>query len=453
MPEEWTSYGLDLHLAPAEGGRRAGLERSLREAILSGRLAAGTKLPSTRALARDLGLARGTVVEAYAQLAVEGYLVTRPGAAARVGEAPATFARAGDVSDPRRPPRHDLRVGSPDVSAFPRDAWLKAMRSALRETPDYALAASDPRGEPRLRAALAEQLGRARGVVAAPDRVLVCSGFSQGFSLLCRALHARGATRIGIEDPCPPYYPEIARNAGLEVVPVAVDDEGAVPPGKPLDAVLVTPAHQFPLGATMSPSRRAALLEWARATGALVVEDDYDGEFRYDRNPVGALQGLDPSRVAYAGTASKTLAPALRLGWLVLPPDLVEATTTLKELDDRHAPVLEQVALAALIEAGGFDRQVRRMRARYRCRRDALIEMLGDRPALGIAAGLHAVVPVDDLAGVLERAAERSLALSTLDEFGSGQPALVVGYGTPPEHGYAAALEALREALGPPTSA
>ena len=447
MLEEWTSSGLDLHVALADGGRRTGLERALREAILSGRLAAGSKLPSTRALARDLGLARGTVVEAYAQLAVEGYVVTRPGAAARVGEAPATFARAGDVADARRPPRHDLRVGSPDVSAFPRDAWLRAMRTALRETPDFALAASDPRGEPRLRAALAEQLGRARGVVAAPDRVLVCSGFSQGFSLLCRALHGQGGRRIGIEDPCPPYYPEIARNAGLEVVPVAVDEEGAVPPARSLEAVLVTPAHQFPLGATMSPGRRADWLEWARASGALVVEDDYDGEFRYDRNPVGALQGLDPSSVAYAGTASKTLAPALRLGWLVLPPDLVLAVTTLKELDDRHAPVLDQVALAALIESGGFDRQVRRMRSRYRRRRDALLEALGERRALGIAAGLHAVVPVEDLPAVLARAGERSLALSTLDEFGSGEPALVVGYGTPPEHGYAAALDALRAVL------
>ncbi len=451
MPEEWTSSGLDLHVAIAgDGGRRAGLERALREAILSGRLATGTKLPSTRVLAHDLGLARGTVVEAYEQLAVEGYLVTRPGAAARVGQAPATFARERDEVGARRPPRHDLRVGRPDVSAFPRDAWLRAMRTALRETPDYALADSDPRGEPRLRVALAEQLGRARGVVATPDRVLVCSGFSQGFSLLCRGLAARGAQQIGIEDPCPPYYPEIAENAGLEVVPMEVDDEGALPPSEPLDAVLVTPAHQFPLGATMSPRRRADLLAWARAAEALVIEDDYDGEFRYDRNPVGALQGLDPSRVAYAGTASKTLAPALRLGWLVLPPALTQPVTTLKELDDRHAPVLDQVALAALIEAGGFDRQVRRMRGRYRRRRDALIEVLDGRPALGVAAGLHVVVPVADQRAVLAAAAERSLALSTLDEFGAGEPALVIGYGTPPEHGYAAALEALRAALEAP---
>ena len=451
MPEEWTSSGLDLHVPLGDGGgRRAALERALREAILSGRLPAGTKLPSTRALARDLGLARGTVVEAYEQLAVEGYLVTRPGAAARVGQAPAAFAGAGDADDPRRPPRHDLRVGSPDVSAFPREAWLRALRAALRETPDFALAASDPRGEPRLRLALAAQLGRARGVVAAPDRLLVCSGFSQGFSLLCRALVDRGARRIGLEDPGVPDHPEIARRSGLEVVGLAVDEQGARPPDQALDAVLVTPAHQFPLGATMSAARRAEMLAWARATGALVVEDDYDGEFRYDRNPVGALQGLDPSQVAYAGTASKTLAPALRLGWLVLPPPLVEPVTALKELDDRHAPVLDQIALAALIEAGGFDRQVRRMRARYRRRRDALVATLGERRALGVAAGLHAVVPVEDQPAILAAAAERSLALSTLDDFrhaGAGEPALVVGYGTPPEHGYAAALSALAEVL------
>ena len=443
--------GLDLHVAMSgDGPRRVALERALREAILSGRLAQDERLPSTRALASDLGLARGTVVEAYAQLAVEGYLVTRAGAAARVGQAPAAFARVDDRADPRRPPRHDLRVGSPDVAAFPREAWLRAMRTALRETPDFALATSDPQGEPRLRAALAAQLGRARGVAVTPDRVLVCSGFSQGFSLLCRALHDRGVRRIGLEDPCVPDYPAIAVKSGLEVVPLAVDGEGAVPPGGDLGAVLVTPAHQFPLGATMSPSRRAALLEWARARGALVIEDDYDGEFRYDRSPVGALQGLDPAHVAYAGTASKTLAPGLRLGWLVLPPSLVAPVTTIKELDDRHAPVLDQIALAALIESGGFDRQVRRMRSRYRRRRDALVAALREHRVLGIAAGLHAVVPVDAVEPVLAAAAERSLALSSLDDFrhsGTGDPALVIGYATPPGHAYDAALQALREAL------
>jgi GntR family transcriptional regulator/MocR family aminotransferase len=325
------------------------------------------------------------------------------------------------------------------------------MRTALRETPDFALATSDPRGEPRLRAALAGQLGRARGVVAAPDRVLVCSGFSQGFSLLCRVLRAGGARSIGLEDPCIPDYPAIARAAGLAVVPVGVDAEGAVPPAQALDAVLVTPAHQFPLGATMSPARRAALLEWARDAGAIVIEDDYDGEFRYDRSPVGALQGLDPGTVAYAGTASKTLAPGLRLGWLVLPPALAEPVAEMKELDDRHAPVLDQIALAALIEAGDFDRQVRRMRTRYRRRRDDLLRMLGEHRATGIAAGLHAVVPVADVAAVLAEADRRSLALSSLERFhhtpGEHPQALVVGYATPPDHGYAAALEALRAAL------
>jgi GntR family transcriptional regulator/MocR family aminotransferase len=448
VQDNWTSWGTDLHVAlTGEGGRRAGLERALREAILGGRLAPGARLPSTRALANDLGLARGTVVEAYEQLAVEGYLVTRPGAAARVGQAPAAFERPDERSDPRRPPRHDLRVGSPDVSAFPREAWLKAMRTALRETPDFALATSDPRGEPRLRAALAEQLGRARGVVANPDRVLVCSGFSQGFSLLCRVLRAGGAQHIGLEDPCIPDYPAIARAAGLEVHPLGVDGEGALPPDRDLDAVLVTPAHQFPLGATMSPARRAALLEWARDAQAVVIEDDYDGEFRYDRSPVGALQGLDPGTVAYAGTASKTLAPGLRLGWLVLPPALAGPVAEMKELDDRHAPVLDQIALAALIEAGDFDRQVRRMRARYRRRRDDLVRMLGEHRATGIAAGLHAVVPVADAESTLARAERHSLALSSLTRFhhtpGDHAEALVVGYATPPDHGYAAALEAL----------
>ena len=470
MSESWAS-SVDLHLSLEPGhGRRAALESALRAAIRDGRLVPGARVPSSRALAHDVGLARNTVAEAYGQLAAEGYLSARQGAptrvAGRVGAGaqaaprsrvaapPGSAAppRGGGRSPPRRPAapfprdvvvRHDFRVGVPDAAAFPRAMWLRALRRALADAPDSALGQFDPLGRRELRVALAAYLGRARGVIADPDRIVVCSGFTQGLALLCHALDGP----VALEDPCLHTLREIVPAAGLRVLPLAVDAHGAlpdVPAGAA--AVLITPAHQFPLGGTLAPGRRAAFVEWARATGGLVIEDDYDGEFRYDRQPVGALQGLDPERVVYAGTASKTLAPALRLGWLVLPERLVEPVTEARRLAGGHTAVLDQLALAELISSGGLDRHVRRMRQRYRRRRDALLAALGDGARVrGVAAGLHLVLEVDDEAAVLAAAAGEELALDTLSPYWheSGPPGLVLGYAAAPEHGYAQALDAL----------
>src|SRR4051812_30467716 len=310
MNESWAS-SLDLHVDLEPGaGRRAGLEHALRTAIRTGRLAPGERIPSSRALAHDLGLARNTVAEAYAQLAAEGYLRARQGAPTRVAgrrEAgrtarPAPPARAPGIAALEVAVRHDLRVGIPDAGAFPRAAWVRALRRALAVAPAEALAHADARGRPELRAALADYLGRARGVLADPERIVVCSGFTQGFALLCHALRAEGARALAMEDPCLHHLRAIAAAAGLRVLPLAVDEHGARPdPPDGAAAALVTPAHQFPLGGTLAPARRAALVEWARAAGAVLIEDDYDGEFRYDRQPVGALQGLDPEHVVYGG--------------------------------------------------------------------------------------------------------------------------------------------------------
>jgi GntR family transcriptional regulator / MocR family aminotransferase len=460
----WSTSGLDLHLALPRGrGRRAALEEALREAVASGRLRAGVRLPSTRALARDLGTARGTVAEAYAQLSAEGWLQARQGSGtvvAPVAVAPPSRAAAG--TSVSRSPRFDLRPGRPDAGMFPREAWLRALRSGLAGAPDETMLLEDAQGLPQLRDALASYLARARGVRAEPERIVVCAGFRQGLAMLCRALARRGEARLAIEDPTVPYH-RTAEAAGATVIDVGVDGEGLLVESlkrSGADAVVVTPAHQFPMGVTLAPERRGALLAWARASGALVIEDDYDGEFRYDRQPVGALQALDPDCVVYAGTASKALAPGLRLAWLVLPPRLVPAVRAERALDDGSQSVHDQIALAELIRRHDLDRHLRTARHRYRRRRDLLLDAVARRaPAVrarGIAAGLHVLLELPPggppEAEVVDAAAERDVALMGLETFhrttAAARPALVVGYAAPPAHAFEGAVDALARLLG-----
>jgi GntR family transcriptional regulator / MocR family aminotransferase len=457
-----TNSELDLLLElSAARGRQSALERSLRDAIRAGRLLPGTALPSSRALARELGVARSTVTGAYSQLVAAGYLGARHGAGTWVAHGAAP-SRTDEHDEPQTAtPRFDLRPGLPDLSSFPRRLWLRALGRALAQASDSVFAPGDPRGRPELRRSLAEYLARSRGVLTSPAQLVVCNGFCQGFRLLCELLRAGGARRIALEDPCVFLYPPIARAAGLEVVPVPVDDDGLVVERlteSSVDAVLVTPVHQCPLGATMSPRRRSALLAWADANDALVIDDDYDGEFRYDRQPVATLQGLDPEHVVYAGTTSKTLAPGMRLAWLALPPALVDAAVEHRGRTDRYAPVLDQLALSELIERGDFDRHVRQMRLRYRRRRDRLLAAVrGAAPQLearGIAAGLHIVLelpPGVSEAAILAAAEERSIGLYGLERFRHGPfeygQALVVGYGTPAEHNFEASVAALTSLL------
>lgn len=481
--ERWAGSGVDLHLDLGPGPRvRAGLEEALRRAVRDGRLAPGTPLPSSRALARDLGIARNTVAEAYGQLVAEGWLTARQGSGTRVAGSAVPAAAAAPAAVPVRAdhpalaearpgpgggrfPAYDLRPGSPDLSAFPRDAWLAAARRALTAAPSDALGYTDPRGRPELREALAAYLARVRGVRTAPELIVVCSGFVQAGGLLARALHGLGARSIAVEALGFPDTRTILRTAGLRTVPLPLDGQGAqVGRLCDEDAVLLTPSHQFPVGAALSPGRRTAVVAWAAERGAVVVEDDYDGEFRYDRQPVGALQALAPERVVYAGTASKSLAPGLRLAWLALPPRLLDPVVAEKRLADHHSPVLDQLTLAELIGSGAYDRQVRRMRLCYRRRRDRLVEALARHAprvrVSGIAAGLHAVLELPpDGPGepeLLARAQRAGLALAGISAYEESEasgasgasgahrgPALVVGYGTPPEHAFAGAVERL----------
>jgi GntR family transcriptional regulator/MocR family aminotransferase len=446
-----------LRLARDDGHEplHAQLERQLREAIRAGRLASGTRLPATRVLAGELDVSRGVIVEAYAQLTAEGYLVTRRGSGTRVATAPRPTRKPASATHPRAV-AEDFHPGTPDLASFPRAAWLRSLRTVLRALPNDQLGYADPAGTPALRAALTRYLGRARGVAVEGERVVVTSGLTQGVALACRALRARGARRIAVEDPGFFVHRGVVAHCGLEPVPVPVDAHGLrtdALAALDADALLATPAHQMPLGGVLAPERRAELIAWAEARDAYVIEDDYDAEHRYDREPVGALQGLAPERVIYAGCASKVLAPALRVGWLVPPRQLARRIAMEKALDDLGTSVLEQLALADFIERGELDRHLRRVRPRYRARRDALIAALArELPAWrigdGIAAGLHVVALLPetvDEAAFLATAAEHGMRLHGLSWFRMtpGPPGLVLGFGAASEPALARAVAQL----------
>ncbi|MFF4836540.1 PLP-dependent aminotransferase family protein [Streptomyces sp. NPDC001315] len=403
--------------APARARGRS-LQAALREAVRSGRLAPGTRLPSSRDLAVDLGVSRGLVTEAYEQLTAEGYLRSGRGAGTWVGRAVrAAPARARDLA-PRSPGAGaDFLPGTPDLALFPRSAWAAALRGVLAELPHQDLGYPDPRGLPRLRTALAELLARRRGVVADPERIVVVSGVAQATTLLGFVLHARGMRAIGVEDPGSPQHDALYASAGVGVVPLPLDDEGlVVGPLKAsgVRAVVTTPAHQYPTGIAYSAQRRAELLDWARSVDGFVLEDDYDGDFRYDRAPVGALQGLDPERVLYAGSVSKSLAPALRLGWLLVPDSLADEVVERKRTMDLGHPTLDQAAFARFLEGGDYDRRLRRCQRAYRERRDALVaaleEHLPGSSVSGIAAGLHVIATLPKRYGPQERFLARMAA-------------------------------------------
>ncbi|HWH43496.1 MAG TPA: PLP-dependent aminotransferase family protein [Thermoleophilaceae bacterium] len=416
-----TSGSADLLLPPLQGrGKRGALERELRDAIRSGRLKPGAPLPSTRDLAARIGSSRRLVVEAYSQLSAEGYLVARRGSGTRVAGVGAGERRGPPPGRDRRaqarPPRYDLFPGSPDLALFPRRDWGRALRAALLDAPPAQLGYPPPAGLEPLREALAEHLGRVRGALAGPGDVLVTSGYVQGLRLVAEVLRERGVTRVAVEDPGFHVAWGVLGAAGVETVPVPVDEDGIVAgrlAATGAGAALVTPAHQFPLGVVLSASRRAELVEWARAAGALVIEDDYDAEIRHEREPVGSLQGLAPDVVTQLGTVSKTLAPGLRIGWMVGPAEIVDAVAARKLLHDMGTAALGQLALAGMLRSGAFDRHVRACTIRYRAKREALLsglaEHLPSARVRGIAAGLHAVVAIPEIGrvGPLLAAAER----------------------------------------------
>ncbi|OLT28918.1 hypothetical protein BJF83_13305 [Nocardiopsis sp. CNR-923] len=463
MGGRWAIAGIDLHVDVAGTRVSRSLEEALRAAVVDGRLAVGTRLPSSRTLAADLGISRNSVAQAYEQLTAEGWLDARVGAGTWVREraAPPT----GRVPAPAATrPDLDLRAGVPDASAFPRQAWAAAARRVLARASVDALGYTDPRGVPALRQHMAAYLARARGVRASAADVFVGHGFGDLLALVCRALRARGARLVAVEEYGHELHRRIVRAHGLQTVTLAIDDDGADVSRLEeagADAVLLTPAHQFPTGVPLSAERRVRLVRWAERADAIVVEDDYDGEFRFDRRAVGALQALAPERVLYAGTASKALAPAVGLAWAVAPPSLVPALVEARETTGGGQDAVNQLTLAEFVGGHDYDRHVRRLRHLYRSRREAVEAAVADRlprcRVTGLPAGLHCLVELPG--GVREgdvvvEAARRGLALEGLGAFAEGTvapetssarrpPSVVVGYGAPRPHRFGEALAAL----------
>lgn len=460
MASKWTSLAIELDPSL---GRRAALEQSIRGAIRDGRLRPGDSMASTRSLADNLGLARGTVVDAYGQLVAEGWLTTRPGAATKVAAGVASVRAAAVTARraPAGPAMIDLRPRSPDVSAFPRREWAAALRQTLRSAPDEAMGYGEATGRFELREALAEMLRRVRGVVVDADQIVICSGYTHGLGLIATALHAHGVRSVAIEDPSAPHHREVVAHHRLEVVRLPVDALGArtdLLSTLDVGAVTLTPAHQHPLGIALAPQRRASVLEWLESTGGFAIEDDYDGEFRYDRQPLTALQARSPARIVYAGTASKSLAPGLRLGWLVVPDALMDAVSTAAFLSGSTPSSIDQLALAHLITSGGYERQVRKQRLTYQRRRNELVARLAaDAPSVaveGLDAGLHAVLrlpPGTDERTLIATAGERHLLVDGLGTFwhrpGRHRQALLISYAAPAEHAFRTALDRLVDLL------
>jgi GntR family transcriptional regulator/MocR family aminotransferase len=444
---------------------------ALREAVLSGHLAPGARLASTRTMASDLGVSRNTVMAAFDQLLAEGYLEGRVGAGtfvtrtlpdhtlrARTRPSAATRERRARgrglsargrvlVSSPVPPtragPPRPLRVGTPAIDEFPLDAWSRLVTKHWRSGARELLGYGDPAGYRPLREAIAVHLAVARGVRCDPDQVVIVSGSQQALDLTARLLVDDG-DRVWIEDPGYMGARASIASSGAKLVPVPVDAEGIdVAEGvrRAPDAAMayVSPSHQYPVGATMSLARRLALLAWARDAGAWILEDDYDSEFRYAGRPLAALQGLDADgRVIYLGTFSKVMLPSLRIGYMVLPTDIVDAFVTARAVSDRHSPAIEQAALAEFIREGLLERHIRRMRMLYADRQASLLDAarrhLGDAIDLRPAhAGMHLTgfLPDGRDDGALARTALAAgvevMALSSY-AIERRRPGLVLGY-------------------------
>ncbi|WP_219460176.1 MocR-like pyridoxine biosynthesis transcription factor PdxR [Nonomuraea rhizosphaerae] len=456
----------DLHILinREKGGIAGQVASELRDSIRLGRLTPGTRLPASRDLAADLQVSRGVVVEAYEQLVAEGFLVSRVGSGTQVAPslsaAPASPSMApppssspppsgvpADGPEPAAPcaPFYGHRPTSPDLGGFPRERWLASVRHVLTTVPSDAFDYGDPGGVPALREELAGYLRRVRAADVRAENLVIVGGVAQGLSLVLHVL-ARDGLRLAVEDPTSHRQIPLLRRAGATLVPVPVDGEGIdVARLREVDAaaVLVTPAHQYPTGVVLSPSRRAALMEWAAATGAMVLEDDYDAEFRFDRDPVGCLQGLAPGQVILSGSVSKALAPGLRLGWVAAPAALASSVRRARGELDLGSPVIDQYALAHFLQTGGYDKHLRRMRREYRRRRDAFVKALAEHlPEVrvsGIAAGLHAYLVLP------EGWSEEAFTAAALDlglaaepiapaRFVPGPPAVVIGFARLPVH-------------------
>lgn len=476
MSVEWARGGPDLLVALDRDAGALGIQiqDQLRAAIRERRLGAGERLPSTRRLAELLGVSRGTVVDVYEQLLAEGYVESTVGSGTRVAVMPANEPAhqapgvvAASASSASHPTVADFEYGIPDLGSVPLTDWIWAMSEATKTLPIAELGDEDPAGSRHLRAVVTAYHRRVRSGCAVAEDAVVVSGFRQGLAFALATLAQHGIGRIALEDPGPREHDVIARRAGLDAVPVPVDDHGLEVERlreTGARAVLLTPAHQCPTGVALSPSRRRDLVAWAEMVDGVILEDDYDAEFRYDRQPVGSLQGLSPHRVIALGSVSKTLAPTIRLGWVLAPSRFVAGIVEEQRLSSRGAPGLDQEALALLLETGRFDRHLRRVREIYRARRDVLAaeveDAFGPGRLQGLAAGCHALLRLPDgtsepaivaiAAGMGVRVNGlghyRFVAVDAETEPDPLPPALVLGFGNVGEHQIRRGIRTLAEA-------
>jgi GntR family transcriptional regulator / MocR family aminotransferase len=473
MTVEWARGGPDLLVALDRGAGPLGIQiqDQLRAAIRDRRLSAGERLPSTRRLAEQLDVSRGTVVEVYEQLLAEGYVESAVGSGTRVAAMPAggpVRHAPGVLAAATRAAEVDFEYGIPDLGSVPLTDWSWAVSEATRTLPTAELGDKDPAGSMHLREVVTAYHRRVRSGCAVAEDAVVVSGFRQGLAFALATLAQHGHQRIALEDPGPREHDVIARRAGMDAVPGPVDDDG-IDVGRLREsgarAVLLTPAHQCPTGVALGPSRRRDLVAWADEVDGVILEDDYDAEFRYDRQPVGSLQGLDPARVIALGSVSKTLAPTIRLGWVLAPPRFVAGIVEEKRLSCRGAPGLDEEALALLMETGRYDRHLRRVREIYRARRDVLAAeaelVFGPGRLHGLAAGCHALLRLPE--GTSERAVVataatmgvrvngvghyRFVAAGVAPELDPRPPALVLGFGNVTEHQISRGIRTLGTAV------
>ena len=458
-----TDLFLDLQPDPRSPTQGRGAQirrprtRELRAAITDGRLPAGTKLPPYRSLAADLGVARGPVSAAYSELLAEGWLVARQGSGTVVahGAAPPTTTPAPRTAPAG--PRFDFSLGQPAPGLFPRSDWIAATRVAVSEAPHSAFGPGDPQGSHLLREELSRYLARVRGVRTTPDNIVLTTSVQTALVTLSKHV-IRDALAVEAFDM--PFHRWAIEANHIATVPIPIDDAGAdIAALDALDVgpVLLTPTHQFPTGVALSPPRRAAVVARARARSSFIIEDDYDGELRYDREPIGALQALAPDAVIYTGSVSKTLSPAVRIAWLVVPDDLVAPLVATKGVREPDASIVDQLVLAQLISCGAYDRHIRRSRQHYRRRRDELARRLGQAgvEVRGVSAGLHTVLPCapDAEPEILDRAWAQGFAVFGLDQFRHPDAAkdrggIVVGFGSPPDSTFSSDVNALAELMG-----
>lgn len=430
----------------SSGALKRRVEEVLRAAIDSGKLPPGIALPSSRLFSQQLAVSRGLIVGVYEQLISEGYLTSARGSATRVALRRSTRDRSAETPQKIHnveSTQFDFKAGLPDMELFPKRNWLRASRQAINQAHPASLTYPPSQGEISCRTSIANYLNRSRATAADPVNMVICTGVTQGIRLISQALRMNGVTKIAVEDPSQIRQSFGIKAEGLEIVRIGVDAEGICVQDlweTDAGAVLITPCHQYPTGSVLSPARRARLIAWAHARNAVIIEDDYDAEYRYDTPPVSAMQGLDPAHLIYVGSVSKTLAPGIRLGWLVLPSSLVKAVANAKRTADRGSSVLEQLTLGAFIEQGYLDSHLRITRAIYKRRRATLLlalkKYLPHFVPTGIDAGLHVMIEIpsslneEDIVGL---AASEGIVITGAHMHCTrpphAAPALLLGYG------------------------